>query len=54
VFPRKLILQLREHVNYDLCAAKGTAIPTLGWLPFSRNLGLRWDFTWQFMVANIT
>jgi hypothetical protein len=37
--------QCRSRVNYDLCAANGTTIPTYGWLPLSLNLGLRRYFT---------
>jgi hypothetical protein len=47
-------LQRRIRVNYDLCAANGTTIPTFGWLPLSLNLGLRLDFKWRFVVADIT
>jgi cleavage and polyadenylation specificity factor subunit 1 len=54
VFPRKLIPQRRECVNYDLCAANGITIRTYGWLPLSLNLGLRREFTWRFMVADVT
>jgi hypothetical protein len=54
VFPRKLIPQRRSRVNYDLNAANGTTIPTYGWLPLSLNLGLRRDFTWRFVVADVT
>jgi hypothetical protein len=54
VLPRKLIPRRRERVNYDLCAAIGTIIPTYGWLPLSLILGLRRDFAWRFEVANVT
>jgi hypothetical protein len=54
VYPRRLIPQHRECVNYDLCAANGTSIHTYGWLPLSLNLGLCRDFTWRFVVADIT
>jgi hypothetical protein len=54
VFPRKFIPQRRERVNYDLCAANGTIIRTYGWLPLSLNLGLRREFTWRFVVADVT
>jgi hypothetical protein len=53
VFPRKLIPQRRERVNYDLCTANGTTIHTYGWLPLSLNLGLRQEFTWRFVVADV-
>jgi hypothetical protein len=54
VYRRKLIPRRREHVNYDLCAANGTTIPTYGWLSLNLNLGLRRNFTWQFVVADVT
>jgi hypothetical protein len=54
IYHCKLIPQHRALVNYDLCAANGTTIPTYGWLPLSLNLGLRRDFTWQFVVADVT
>jgi hypothetical protein len=54
VFPRKLVPQRRSTVNYDLSAANGTTIPTYGWLPLSLNLGLRRDFTWRFIIADVT
>jgi hypothetical protein len=54
VSPRKLIPQLRSRVNYDLSAANGTTIPTYGWLPLSLNLELRLNFTWRFVVADVT
>jgi hypothetical protein len=41
-------------VNYDLCAANGITIHTYGWLPLSLNLGLRRDFTWRSVVADVT
>jgi hypothetical protein len=53
VFPRKLIPGRRERVNYDLFAANGSTIPTYGWIPVSLNLGLRRDFTWRFVVADV-
>jgi hypothetical protein len=53
VFPRKVFPQHRSRVDYDLCTAIGTTIYTYWWLPFSLNLGLRGDFTWLFMVADV-
>jgi hypothetical protein len=49
-----LIPRRRERVNYDLCAANGTTIRTYGRLPLSLNLGLRREFTWRFVVADVT
>jgi hypothetical protein len=54
VYSRRFIPRRKERVNYDLCAANGTTIPTYGWLLLSLNLGLRRDFTWLFVVADVT
>jgi hypothetical protein len=35
-------------------AANGTTIHTYGWLPLRLNFGLRRDFMWHFVVANVT
>jgi hypothetical protein len=43
-----------ERANYDLCAANGTTIHTYEWVPLSLNFSLRRDFTWQFVVADVT
>jgi hypothetical protein len=54
VFPRKLIPQWKERVNFDLRAVNDTTIRTYGWLTLRLNLGLRRDFTWRFVVADVT
>jgi hypothetical protein len=54
VYPHKLIPRCRERVNYDPCAANGTTIHTYRWLPLRLNSGLRRDFTWHFVVADVT
>jgi hypothetical protein len=41
-------------VDYDLCTANGTTIHAYGWMPLSLNFGLRRDFTWRFVVADVT
>jgi hypothetical protein len=53
VFLRKFTSGRKERVNYDVFAANGTTIPTYGWLSINLNLGLRRDFTWRFLVADI-
>jgi hypothetical protein len=53
MFPRKLITQRKESVNYDIRAANGTTVPTYGWLSLSLNLGLSHDFLWRFVVADV-
>jgi hypothetical protein len=54
MYSRRLNPRRKEHVNYDLCAPNGTTISTYGWLPLRCNLGLGQDFTWRFMVADVT
>jgi hypothetical protein len=54
VYPRQFIPQRRSRVNYDLCAANGTTIPTYGGLSPNLNLGLRREFTWRFIIADVT
>jgi hypothetical protein len=54
VYPRKFIPQRRSRVNNDLYAANGNTIHTYGWLSLSLNLGLRREFTWRFVVADVT
>jgi hypothetical protein len=54
VYPRRFIPRRRERANNDLCAANGTTIHTYGWLPLSLNFGLRRDFPWRFVVADVT
>ncbi|XP_023713480.1 uncharacterized protein LOC111867671 [Cryptotermes secundus] len=54
VYPRRLVHRRMERTNYDLCPANGTTIHTYGWLPLSLNLGLSREFTWRFVVADVT
>jgi len=53
VFPRKLLPGRSERTDYTLYAANGTTIPTYGWTSRSLNLGLRRDFTWRFVIADV-
>jgi hypothetical protein len=53
VFPRKHVPREKERVNYDHFAAKGTTVPTYRWISLSLNLGLRREFTWRFVVADV-
>lgn len=54
VFPRDMVSQPREKCNYELSAANGSTIVTYGTIMMCLNLGLRRDFTWRFVVADIT
>jgi hypothetical protein len=53
VFPRRPLPGRRERTDYTLYAANGTTIPTYGWTSRSMNLGLRHDFTWRFVIADV-
>ena len=53
VFPRKLLPGRRERTDYTLYAANGTTIPTYGWTSRSLNMGLRREFTWRFVIADV-
>jgi hypothetical protein len=53
VVPQRLAPARRERISSDLFAANGTPIPTYGWHTFTLNLGLRRDFSWQFVVADV-
>jgi hypothetical protein len=52
--PRRLVPRRKKWVNFELCAANGTTIHTYGWLTLSLNLDLPQDFTWRFVVADVT
>lgn len=54
VFPRSALPERRQKTSYQLCAANGTPICTYGYKNLILNLGLRRDFTWQFIVADVT
>jgi len=53
VFPHKLLPGRQERTDYTLYAANGTTIPTYGWTSWCLNLGLRRDFTWRFVIADV-
>lgn len=54
VFPRSALNHRREKTNFQLCAANGSVIHTYGYAHLVLNLGLRRDFAWQFIVADVT
>ena len=53
VVPRRLVSARKERTSYDLFAANGSSIPTYGWQTLTLKLGLRRDFTWRFVVADV-
>lgn len=54
VYPRSAISERRDKTSYQLCAANGTVIDTYGYLELNLNFGLRRNFQWRFIVANVT
>lgn len=54
VYPRSALPQRRAKTDYQLCAANGTPIDTYGFVELKLNLGLRRDFMWRFIVADVT
>lgn len=54
VYPRVALPGRRETMDYQLCAANGTPIKTYGYINLNLNLGLRRDFAWAFIVADVT
>lgn len=53
VYPRVALHERRARSNYQLYAANGSTIPTYGWINLRLNLGLRRDYTWKFVVADV-
>ncbi|XP_055915592.1 uncharacterized protein LOC129948551 [Eupeodes corollae] len=54
VFPHTGSRQKSKPSDYTLFAANGTPIPTYGFRTLQMNLGLRRDFTWRFVVAEVS
>ena len=53
VFPHALLPKPRMKSAYELSAANGTVIATYRTITLPLNLGLRRDFTWRFVVADV-
>lgn len=54
VFPRTAIKERRQRTNYQLYAANGTLINTYGYKHLELDLGLRRNYTWKFVVADVS
>ena len=54
VFPRYRLQGPRTKSAYELCAANDSSIATYGTLGLNLNLGLRRDFSWRFVVADVS
>lgn len=52
-FPKQQLQGRRYATTYDLNAANGTPIKTYGALQLNLDFGLRRDFTWNFIVADV-
>lgn len=54
VYPRRYLNEKRIRVNYDLSAANNSVISTYGYINLQLNLGLRREYIWKFVVADVT
>jgi hypothetical protein len=54
VYPRYRLGERRTHSTYELFAAKGTAVRTYGCTTLHLDFGLRREFSWRFVVADVT
>ncbi|XP_051156392.1 uncharacterized protein LOC127278635 [Leptopilina boulardi] len=54
VFPRTMVPGRREKTNYELYAANGTLIATYGFETINLNIGLRRNFSWRFVIAEVS
>lgn len=54
VYPRSALRERRAKTDYELSAANGSVIETYGFIDLTLNLGLRRNFAWRFIVANVT
>lgn len=54
VYPVSALSERRHKTSYQLSAANGSAIDTYGYIQLNLNLGLRRDYPWRFVVADVT
>lgn len=54
VYPIHKLCERRAKTSYQLSAANGTVIDTYGYTQLNVNLGLRRNFPWRFVVADVT
>lgn len=54
VFPRSALRDRRARTNFELCAANGSNIFTYGYVHLNLNLGMHRDYSWRFVVADVT
>ncbi|XP_063919425.1 uncharacterized protein LOC135134629 [Zophobas morio] len=53
VFPKKLVYGPRKSDEYKLFSVTGTPFCTYGLVTLSLNLGLRREFRWTFIIADV-
>lgn len=54
VFPKSQLRERRTPTSYQLTAANGTTIDTFGYVHLNLDFGLRREYPWRFIVANVT
>ncbi|KAA5568909.1 hypothetical protein F3G48_32010, partial [Pseudomonas aeruginosa] len=54
VFPRTQLRERRAPTSYNLTAANGSTIDTYGYSQLNLDLGLRRNYPWRFIVADVT
>lgn len=54
VYPVTALRERRRITNYQLSAANGSTIDTYGYFQQNLDLGLRRNFPWRFVVADVT
>ena len=54
VYPRSHLREHRTQTSYELFAANGITVHTYGYIILSLDLGLRREFPWRFVVADVT
>ena len=52
-YPRRYVKQNLQETGYELSAANNSGIQTFGHIPLNLNLGLRRDFNWRFVIADV-
>lgn len=54
VYPVSALRERLCKTNYQLSAANGSTIDTYGYIQLNLNLGLRRNFPWRFVIADVT
>ena len=54
VYPCSRLRDPRTHSGYGLLADNGTTVRTYGCITLSLDFGLRREFPWRFLVAEVT